>query len=142
LIERHVRKDDPMLRAMIDTMVFDRVVDDPEAFEAMSQAVRERRLALFTTPVQEAQVAAVSDPRRRKQLRTVPREVLPTSSDVAADGRRHVADAMIAETALARCDLLVTEDRRLTERSLAQGLEVWNVDRLFAWVNQASNRPV
>ncbi len=130
------------MRAMIDTMVFDRLVDDPEAFEAIAQAVRERRLALFTTPVQEAQLAAVADPRRRKQLRTVPREVLPTRDDAVADGRRHVADAMIADTALARCDLLVTEDRRLTERSLAQGLEVWNVERLLAWVDQASNRPV
>jgi predicted nucleic acid-binding protein len=131
-----------MLRAMIDTMIFDRLVDDPEAFAAVGQAVRERRLALFTTPVQEAQVAAVADPRRRKQLRTVPREVLPARNDAVADGRRHIADAIIADTALARCDLLVTEDRRLTEHSLAQGLEVWNVERLLAWVNQASNRPV
>jgi predicted nucleic acid-binding protein len=131
-----------MLRVMIDTMVFDRLVDDPEAFEPIMRALRERRLALFTTPVQEAQVAAVADPRRRKQLRTVPREVLPTRDDAVADGRRHVADAMIAGTALARCDLLVTEDRRLTDRSLAQGLEVWNVERLLAWVNQASNMPV
>jgi predicted nucleic acid-binding protein len=127
-----------MLRAMIDTMVFDRLVDEPGAFEAMSRAVRARRLALFTTPVQEAQVAAVSDPRRRKQLRTVPREVLPSSldRDVVADGRRHIADAMIADTALVRCDLLVTEDRRLSERSLAQGLDVWTVDRLLAWVTE------
>jgi predicted nucleic acid-binding protein len=128
------------MRAMIDTMVFDRLVDDPEAFAAVAQAVREHRLALFTTPIQEAQVAAVADPRRRKQLRTVPREVVPTRGDAVADGRRHVADAMIAETARARCDVLVTEDRRLTER--AQGVEVWNVDRLLAWVAQASNRPV
>jgi predicted nucleic acid-binding protein len=127
---------------MIDTMVFDRLVDDPEAFEAVKRALRERRLALFTTPVQEAQIAAVSDPRRRKQLRTVPREVVPTRDGLATDARRHVADAMIADAALARCDLLVTEDRRLTERSRAQGLEVWDVARLLAWVNQASNRPV
>jgi predicted nucleic acid-binding protein len=105
-------------------------------------ALRERRLALFTTPVQEAQVAAVPDPRRRKQLRTVPREVVPTRESVSAGARRHIADAMIADAAIARCDLLVTEDRRLTERSLAQGLEVWNVARLLDWVDQASNRPV
>jgi predicted nucleic acid-binding protein len=130
------------MRAMIDTMVFDRLVDDPEAFAAMSQAVRERRLALFTTPVQEAQVAAVADPRRRKQLRTVPREVVPPTPNVEADGRRHIADAIISETAIERCDLLVTEDARLTRRSLERGLEVWNVDRLLAWLNQASKRPV
>src|SRR4051812_24873793 len=107
---------------MIDTMVFDRLVDDPEAFEAVKRALRERRLALFTTRVREAQIAAVSAPRRRKQLGPAPRGVVPTREGLATDARRHVADAMIADAALARCDLLVTEDRRLTERSRAQGL--------------------
>jgi predicted nucleic acid-binding protein len=116
-------------------MVFDRLVDEPDAFEAVKRALRERRLALFTTPVQEAQVAAVADPRRRKLLRTVPREVVPPTGDIEADGRRHVADTIIAGTAIERCDVLVTEDRRLTERAIAQGLEVWSVDRLLAWAN-------
>ena len=115
---------------MIDTMVFDRLVDDPDAFETVERALRERRLALFTTPVQEAQLAAVADPRRRKLLRSVPREAVPAAGyDVTSS--RHAADAAIADAAAARCDVLVTEDRRFTERALAQGLDVWNVDRLL-----------
>lgn len=124
------------MRAMIDTMVFDRIVDDPSAFEAVTGAVRHAHLALFTTQVQEAQVEAVRDVRRRKQLQTVPREVVPAR--VAAGASKHIADAMIAAAALERCDLLVTEDRLLTQRSTEQGLEVWNVDRLFAWVAEAN----
>jgi predicted nucleic acid-binding protein len=120
---------------MIDTMVFDRIVDDPGAFAAVTHAIRHADLALFTTQVQEAQVAAIHDPRRRKELQTVPREVVPaTPHGVGASQRKHLADAMIARAALERCDLLVTEDRRLIERSIEQELEVWSVERLFAWV--------
>jgi uncharacterized protein YaiI (UPF0178 family) len=121
---------------MIDTMVFDRLVDDPDAFEAVNQAIREHRLALFTTPVQEAQVAAVADPRRRKQLRSLSREVVPAAGYDAASSR-HAADAAIADATAARCDVLITEDRRFTERALAQGLDVWNVNRLLLEVQPA-----
>jgi predicted nucleic acid-binding protein len=125
---------------MIDTNVFDRLVDDAAALEAVAQAVRDRRLALFTTPVQEAQVAAVPDPVRRKRLQRVPREVVPPAPAVGAEfaavqaGRtKHTADAVIAETARTRCDVLVTEDARLAERAGDRGLGVWGVIRLVEW---------
>ena len=69
----------PVLKAMIDTMVFDRLLDEPTAVQAVSQAVRDGRLALFTTHVQEDQIAAVPDPLRRKRLQALPREVIPSS---------------------------------------------------------------
>ena len=127
---------------MIDTMVFDAVADDPEIREAVTAATRDRRIALFTTQIQEDQLAAIPDPGRRKRLRALPREVLP---HVAPDGgtlvdavhagqNKHLADALIAGTALARCDLLVTDDRRLTERSSRLGLEVWSTQRLRSWI--------
>ncbi|UUY02178.1 hypothetical protein LRS13_15825 [Svornostia abyssi] len=124
---------------MIDTMVFDAVADDPETRAAITAATRDGRIKLFTTQIQEDQLAAVPDPARRKRLRALPREVLPP---VAPDGsalvdavhagqNKHMADALIAGTALARCDVLVTEDARLTARAGGLGLEVWNVDRLL-----------
>lgn len=125
---------------MIDTNVFDRLVDDPDALDSVVEAVRERRLALLTTPVQEAQIAAVPDPVRRKRLRRVPREVVPPAPAVGAEfaavqqGRtKHTADAVIAETAWTRCDVLVTEDARLAERAGERGLDVWSVARLVEW---------
>ena len=123
------------LKAMIDTMVFDRIVDEPGALEAVTDAIRHSQLALYTTQVQEAQVAAVRDARRRKRLQVVPREVVPAVVNALyAGGNKHAADTMIAGAAIERCNVLVTEDRRLTERSIEQGLEVWNVDLLLAWV--------
>lgn len=116
---------------MLDTMVFDAVADGtPEALAALDRAVRDGELALFTTTVQEAQLAAVPDPVRRKALRRLSREVLPPE-DPGDVLDRHRADAVIAATAAARCDVLVTEDRWLTEHAAGRGLTVWPVARLL-----------
>jgi predicted nucleic acid-binding protein len=118
---------------MIDSMMFDRLVEDADAFDAVSQAIRERRIALFTTPVQEEQIAAIPDPVRRKQLRRLPREVVPPA--VVVEGPlKHVADTVIAQTARARCDVLVTEDRRLAEEAAEDGIDVWDPPRLLRWL--------
>lgn len=144
----------PVLKAMIDTMVFDRLLDEPTAVQAVSQAVRDGRLALFTTHVQEDQIAAVPDPLRRKRLQALPREVIPSSvfivgfsrlnyaalgpgddyTAVHAGRSKHIADAVIADTAGARCDALITEDARLIKRATERGLEVWTTERLLTWV--------
>lgn len=125
---------------MLDTNVFDRLVDDPDALESVVQAMRDHRLALFTTPVQEAQLAAVPDPVRRKSLQRVPREVVPHTPAVGAEfvaskagGAKHRPDTIIAETASAHCDVLVTEDARLAERAGDRGLDVWTVARMVDW---------
>lgn len=127
---------------MIDTMVFDAVADDPEIHEAVTTATRDGRIKLFTTQIQEDQLAAIPDLARRKRLRALSREVLPP---ISADGdpvvdavhagqNKHMADAIIAGTALARCDVLVTEDARLTERASGLGLEVWSIRRLLSQI--------
>lgn len=141
---------------MIDTMVFDLLVDGSGALEAISNAVQDGRLALFTTHVQEDQITAVGDRPRRERLQAVPREVIPSSvlvvgfsrldqaaigpggdySAVYAGRPKHVADAVIADTAGARCDVLVSEDARLTGRARERGLNVWSVEQLLAWVGR------
>lgn len=117
---------------MLDTMVFDAVAEAPDDVRAaLEQRVRDGELTLFTTTVQEQQLAAIPDPSRRKTLRRLHREVLPPE-DPGAVLDRHHADATIAATARARCDVLVTEDRWLAEHAAARGVEVWPVVRLLA----------
>ena len=115
---------------MLDTMVFDAVADGG-AGDAVGAAVRDGRLALFTTTVQEAQLAAVPDPVRRKALRRLGRVVLPPvdPGDVLD---RHHADATIAATARAGCDVLVTDDRWLRDYAAGLGVTVWSVADLLA----------
>jgi hypothetical protein len=141
-----------MLRAMIDTMVFDSLSADPADREAVLEAVRTRRLLLLTTPVQEAQLADIADPVKRKRLQTIPREVVPSSapvlgvsragrprlgpgaeSEALRVGTRHAGDEIIADVAATRADTLVTEDRRLASDACNRGMTVWSVADLVAW---------
>lgn len=128
---------DPGMRAMLDTMVFDALDADPDGLLAVRDAVRHRRLQLLSTPVQEAQLAAVPDPARRKRLqRAIPREAVPAVGLVGAGGR-HDADNAILDTTHARADVLVTEDRRLAETATSEGVTVWHVADLVRFARAA-----
>lgn len=129
---------DEPLRVMLDTMVFDAIVADDVTLEAYRQAVRERRIVPFTTPVQEAQLALAPD-HKRSRFKRVPREVVPSS---VAGGRTdgslptkagHIADAIIGDTARVQGMVLVTDDRRLRERlaELEPPPTVWPVADLL-----------
>lgn len=141
-----------MRTAMLDTMIFDALHADPPAGDAVLAAIATGRLRLVTTHVQEAQLAAIADPVRRRALQRIPREVVPSSAPVLAvtrsgrpllgpspetrairRGVRHVADDVIAEAARTRADCLVTEDRRLADDARGRGIEVWTGDDLVAW---------
>ena len=143
---------------MIDTMVFDALDADPPARDAVLAAIASGRLRLVTTHVQEAQLADIPDPVRRRALQRLPREVVPTTARVLAVGRdgrprlapsdeeralrlgpRHAADDVIAQAARAHADLLVTEDRRLAEDARAGGLETWTVQALTRWAGAAED---
>ena len=56
--------------------------------------------------------------------------------DVVSENRRHLEDALIAATAAAEADVLVTDDRRLTNRIRATGsrVEVWGFERFEAYL--------
>ena len=126
------------MRAMLDTMVFDALEADPDGLLAVREAVRRHRLALLSTPVQEAQLAAVPDPARRKRLqRAVPREAVPAVGLAPYDVGRHAADNAILDTTIARADVLVTEDRRLAEAAAAELVQVWRVADLVAFARAA-----
>lgn len=137
---------------MIDTMIFDVLAADDDAREATLRAVREGRLCLLTTLVQEHQLADIGDVAKRKRLQRIPREVVPSAAPVVGVARtgharlrpdaerrygtwgtRHSADDIIADAALARADVLVTEDNRLFAAAQAQGITVWRVGELVAW---------
>ena len=141
-----------MRTAMIDTMVFDALHDDPPGRDAVLAAIATGRLRLVTTHVQEAQLADIPDPVRRRALQRIPREVVPSAAPVVAvtrggrpllgpsaetdairRGPRHAADDVIAEAARARADCLVTEDGRLAEDARARGLDVWTSEALVDW---------
>ncbi|MDP9378087.1 MAG: hypothetical protein M3P40_11055 [Actinomycetota bacterium] len=137
---------------MIDTMVFDGLALDADALEAITRAIQQKRLVLLTTPVQEHQIAEIRDVSKRKLLQRLPREVVPAAvalagvsrtgrahvSGHAPEGsapwdRKHAADELIADAALSRADVLVTEDKQFTANARERGLETWPTAGLVAW---------
>jgi hypothetical protein len=143
---------------MIDTMVFDLLHDDAERLGPVLAAIRHDELRLVTTHVQEDQIAAISDPVRRKALQRLPRTVVPSSIAVAGVTRtgrarvppgtpyaelrhnRHFEDRLIAEAAALRSDVLVTEDRRLADEADEDGTTVWSTDELVDFARAALRR--
>jgi predicted nucleic acid-binding protein len=139
---------------MVDSNVFDVLVDDAAARQAVLAAIEDKRLVLRTTHVQEDELAATPDKDRRTQLQqVVPRDRVVTSVGVfgvskwgAASfggseeheairhGPNHIEDAIIAATAVTDAHVLVTEEKRLRNRAQARlTVPVWNVARLVEW---------
>ena len=135
-------------------MIFDALSADAPARTIVLDAIRARRLLLLTTHVQEHQLADIEDAVKRKRLQKLPREVVPSSIQVAGVSRRgharlhvghdwqethlgrHAKDLVIAEAAAERADVLVTEDKRLIEEADARGITVWRTADLIAWASE------
>lgn len=117
------------MRVMLDTMVFDHIVATEGLAERLERAQRQGVLTLLTTEVQEEQLRAAPDAKRRS-FRAIRRLVVPTVEHEEAMSD----DALIAASAMEHAEVLVTEDRELR-----QGLEafpVWSFAELCAFVSR------
>jgi hypothetical protein len=136
-------------RYLLDSMIFDKIVDTPGALELAEELTAQGKIDFVTTHVQEDEHSE-ADPERAARLASVPRSRVPTSVFVIGvsplnGGRlgneepfeslrgtkKHTKDGMIAATAEYEGVPLVTEEKRLTGRARQQGIEVWNWERLL-----------
>lgn len=107
---------------MLDSNVFDRLDEDGETLNELSDR---RDLILLATSVQRAELEAIGDEERRGRLLAILETLckslgVPAASNTAPGRHRH--DAMIAQAARARCDVLVSDDLGLLERARSIGL--------------------
>jgi predicted nucleic acid-binding protein len=141
------------MRVMLDTNVFDRLLDDAEA---VSELMNRRDLRLLVSPIQLSELAAVPDPERRGRLQELAATLCATlSAPAAADGDRagscgdraglagddgvraescgdrahlrddrHGADRITVAVAKRGCDLLVSDDLGLLEYAVSAGIRV------------------
>lgn len=139
-------------RIMIDSNIRDRLLEDAAARTALAQRVQDAQLVVVETYVQHEEVARTPDGRRRQHLQQI-----VTSEDdapaifaldicrldltefggpeedavfdkVRGGNPKHAEDAVIAATAIRKCDALVTADDRLL-RKLAESrpdFPVWD----------------
>ena len=123
---------------MLDTNIYDLIVARNGLTARLTQAVRARQIEILRTRVQDEEIARIPDAVRRAAMQKVPFRRIPTNEAAWSAATPHPSeDDMIAATAEAAADVLVTEDRELRERVKAKGtsLEVWSFDRLVRFID-------
>ena len=142
------------LRVMLDTNIFDLIIETPGLAEHLQSLAASDRLDIVVTHVQEDELARIPDPEKQRAIQQVPRRSLPTAVfvlDVSRLGQarlgegqeggleydtlhgenpKRLRDAVIALTAAAEAvevEALVTEDDGLARRvrAKAKTLKVW-----------------
>ena len=69
-----------VLRALIDSMVFDAIADERDGLRAVDRLTNTGRLQLLAAATSMAEIAAVADAERRRRLQKVRVLVLPPPS--------------------------------------------------------------
>ena len=122
------------LRCLIDAMVFDAVVEEPELLRTVDRLTNARRLELLAAAETMLEIGATPDRARRRRLQRVRVLVVPpadAASRVLDDLRRAPGvsdeDAAVAYVAAVHGVPLVTEDRalRLAAAEHLPGTPVW-----------------
>jgi hypothetical protein len=134
---------------MIDTNIFDKIVATRGMTWNLRRLVRKGTVTILTTHVQEDELADIPSRWLRFRVGRVPHVRIPTSEFVWNASRldqarlgtgqpfeeirgsvTHTKDGLIAATAYAEADVLVTEEGRLRRRAAAAcpNLVVWDFD--------------
>lgn len=155
------------MKVMLDTHIYDRIVKTSGMCERVNELSAEGRLVILSTFVQEEELSAIPDANKRGEVQRIKTTKLMPAAGLygltpygespygcdGADGGlpvdevmsargEHWQDAIIASTASAEADVLVTEDARLIRRALQGGIRcpIWTFDRFVNYVLHASGR--
>ena len=153
------------MRAMLDSMVTDDLLARPDVFDLADALVGTGHLTLLTTHVQRDQVSQTPDEPKRVALLVVQQRFtrIPTQGFVwdlsnwdegtwgspetgerivalAGGSANHMADALIAVTAEAQADVLVTNDKGMQKRAEKLNLAkpIWDFEEFTRWISAQS----
>jgi len=120
---------------MFDTNVYDLIVARRGFTERLARLVEAGRIDIVRMHVQEDEIGRIPDAAKRRAMQKVPGRKVPASETAwAAPGRAGLRfipseDDLIAATAAAEADVLVTEDRMLRQRAATLGIEAWSFEQ-------------
>jgi predicted nucleic acid-binding protein len=134
-----------MRRYLVDSMIFDRIIETEGAAELVERLTDQGTLALVATHIQDDEHAEIRKREKAAAIAGVPRENVPTYGFILGTSRLGMArlseeepieslrganwsnythDALIAATAQFAGIPLVTDDRRLARRAGDRGIEI------------------
>ena len=76
-----------MLRVMLDTNIFDHIIETPGLASHLRSLTASGRLDIVVTHVQEDELAGIQDTEKRRAIHQVPRRLVPTA-DLVLDVSR------------------------------------------------------
>ncbi len=148
------------MRLMLDTMIYDKIVETPGMLELVLRLVDRGEVEILATHIQQDELANDPDERRRAEVAKIPRQEIPTSgavwdtskwdkatwgdgseggvsvNEIRSEKRGHTHDALIATSASANADVLVTDDNRLKNRLKDSDAkcEIWTFEQFRSFV--------
>lgn len=143
------------MKFMLDSMVYDKIVAAPQMVERLNQLSKEGRVVVLCTHIQQDELACISDKRKRDAVAKIITKKVATSGgvwdvskwdqfrwgdgssggvsvdDIRSPSKGHTEDALIATTAARDADVLVTDEKRLTNRMkvLKPPCKIWGFDQ-------------
>lgn len=113
-----------MTRVMFDSNAYDAILQHGDA-----EQIEAEMFSVITTAAQEAELRQVTDPARRAALLEIFHALHAATAEVSVEWDA-ARDSIIGKAAAEHCDLLVTDDRDLTDRLAKQepGLRVLAYD--------------
>jgi predicted nucleic acid-binding protein len=147
------------MRVMLDSNVYDSLLDDVELLEQVGAAIYAHRVQVLTTHIQLDEHDLVKWPAKREALLALPITFVKVATSGAfwsvpkwdeaewgdesgrmegmvGGNKAHIEDALIVATANAKADVLVTNETRLANRAKRAGftIKVWTVDQFSSWL--------
>jgi predicted nucleic acid-binding protein len=139
------------MRIMLDTMIYDAIVANPEAMRLVMFLTEKGTLNIVTTHIQEDQLAGIIDDAKRRAVLSIPTSKVTTNgavwnlskwdectwgsdktdtaiNDLIKCNPKHAPDALIGVTASSAADILVTADKQLTARIKVSDLKLKVLD--------------
>jgi hypothetical protein len=148
---------------MFDSMVYDKIAATPQMVECLNHLSKEGVIVVLCTHIQEDELAKIPDEQKRDAITKIITKKVTTSGgvldvskwnqftwgnggsggvrvdDVRSPSKKHTNDALIATTAAKDADVLVTDERRLSNRmkAIKAPCEIWGFDKFKEYIFQS-----
>lgn len=139
---------------MFDTQNYDLIVSN-SLIKPINEMITEKKIEVLCTHIQNDELQDIPDEKKRALVSQIIRKQVPTVGGVygvskygcgtygdgsvngisidqmRSSAKKHTKDALIATTAAKYADVLVTEDKRFTNRfrEICSSCEVWSFDQ-------------
>ena len=148
------------MKFMFDSMIYDKIIATPQMVERLNQFSREGKVVALCTHIQEDELGNIPDKEKREAVTKIMTTKVPTSGgvygvskwgqfrwgngssggvsvdDIRSPSKGHTKDALIATTAARDADVLVTDEKRLTNRmkDLKPPCKIWGFDQFKKYI--------